>query len=139
MAKTVAISLGGGGVLTAAIIGVILWLSQDMRDVTHTFLGLVRARRSDVAFTMTSARLQASMPPASFAAWVDGRAPFVRASTSEWINGFGGGGDEQCMDVWLDVPGHAIHENVYLMLHKENGQWRIDDVTNREPSMCASD
>lgn len=136
---TVGLSLVGSVALGGIIVAMVLFFSEAMRDVTHRFLGAVRMGRPDLAYAMTSARLQARVPAAAFPAYLERAAPNVRASTSEWINGFAGGSGEECMDVWLTMSSSALPSSVYLILISENGQWRVDEITMSEPAMCDTD
>ncbi|MBI2897816.1 MAG: hypothetical protein HYY06_29930 [Deltaproteobacteria bacterium] len=135
----IAIGTPALGALGGVIAGLVLWLSAGIREVTHQFLGALRAGRPDVAYALTSAELRARVPPQQLLAYVDRDAPNVRGSQSEWINGFAGGsGDEWCLDVWLSRA-DGWPTSVYLILVSENDQWRVSEVTAAEPAMCDID
>jgi hypothetical protein len=130
-----AIALGSllfGGLVTALV----LWLNADMREQTHLFLGHVRAGRDDEGYALTTAAFQRRVPADVFGAYLDARAPGVRASSGEWVNGSTGGLSETCVEVWLD---DAPQGTVYVLLLKEDGLWRVNDVTHVEAPACQSD
>ena len=114
----------GGG-----IFALVLWFSADMREATHKFLDYVRAGEYPQAYGMTTSRFRKAVPEASFAAWVERRAPGVRASKDDSVSGFGGGSGEQCMIVSLKGDG-----TVYLLLVKQGEKWRVDGIETSEPS-----
>jgi len=130
-----------GGVVASCAVGgaifaAVMWLSDDIRGVTHEFVGHLRAGRNDAAYRMTSARLRAQVSAESFPSYVEGRAPTIRSTTDDSINGFGGGGDEQCVIVDLTKPGSFFSSTVYVLLLKEGDVWRIDGLEAREPELC---
>ena len=137
--KLLALLIGAAVLATALLVGLlvvlILWWTADARELTHRFLGSVRIARYDLAYELTSRQLRATVPPAAFQAYVDGRAPNVRRSTSDWINGGSEGFSTQCVEAWLSGPGLDSDE-VYLLLVKEDEVWRVTDVTAVEPAEC---
>lgn len=135
VALQLTVYLGGGLVLAALITSLVLWLSADMRDTTHRFLDHARKGREDEAYAMLTSSMQARVPRSAFASYVDRNAPGLRASGGEWINGFSGELTRTCMEVWLD----GGHGTVYVILDKENGVWRVDDVTSVEIDLCSSE
>ena len=122
--------------LGGAIFAGVMWMSADMREVTHQFLGHVRARRYDAAYAMTSGRLRASVSAEAFPSWIDRRAPAVHTTTGQSVSGFGGGGDEECIDVSLTGDSWLFQPKVYVLLLKEGGKWRVDGVETTEPALC---
>jgi len=125
--------------LVGALVGGLLWLSADRREITHQFLGSVRTGRYDLAYELTSQRLRATTPPALFQSYVDGRVPNARRSTSDWINGeVGDLFTHSCMEAWLSGPG-LDSDKVYLLMVKEGEVWRINELTTVEVSDCDGD
>jgi hypothetical protein len=132
----VALSFGGLA-LAGGITGVILWLTADMRETTHKFLGDLRAGRDDDAYAMTTASFQSRVPRAAFSSYVDARSRGLRASQSEWINGSSGGIGRACMEVWVDD--HGDDTTLYVLIEKERGEWRVDDLTESAIPECDDD
>lgn len=124
-------SIVAAAALGGAITGLILWLTADMREVTHRFLGHVRAGRDDLAYPMLSEGLRARVSPATFDSYVSRRAPRLRESRGEWINGFGGNLSRECGEVWLE-HGEAGDSTLYVLLEKEGGVWRVGALTENE-------
>jgi hypothetical protein len=87
----IAANIVGGAGLTGAIVALILVLSADIREVTHRFLGHVRARRDAEAYAMLTARMRSAVPPSSISSDLDHALSNSRQSSSEWINGMTGG------------------------------------------------
>lgn len=138
LALFIGLMIVGAAVVIGLLVGVIYWLTADMRDVTHQFLGSVRVGRYDLAYQLTTEQLRGTVAPAAFQAYVDGRVPNVRRSTSEWINGESGNGwSEYCVEAWLS--GNGLNDDkVYVIVAKESGVWRVADVTTVELDLCES-
>ena len=125
----------GSLALSALIAGLVLWLNADMREQTHLFLGHARARQDHEAYALTTRAFQQRVPEEGFGAYVDQSAPGVRLRSGEWINGHNGSIGAACMEVWLD---DASPGTVYVLLVKEGGLWRVNDVTHTEVAACES-
>lgn len=133
---TVVLSVVGSCVLAGAIFSMVFWLSGDIRGVTHGFLDHVRARRYDAAYAMTSTRLRASVPAEAFPSWVDRRASQLHTTRGQSVSGFGGGGDEECVEVSLTTDDWLFPTRLYVLLLKEGGAWRVDGLETTEPALC---
>ena len=126
--------LGLGAVITALV----LYFSANMRDRTHELLAHLRADRDADAWAMATPALQQQIPREAFPAWLDARVPGIRQSTGEWINGFSGGGGQECMEVWLHGD-DLVDSTVYVILEDVDDVWRVADITYVELPMCDSD
>lgn len=124
--------------LGAIIVPIVLWLSGDMRAVTHDFLGQARRGEFAGAYRMASGQLRGSVSEAAFPAYVQSQLPSLRGSSGEWINGFSGGDDRYCVEAWMTQEGSLGWDTAYILLQKEDGVWRIDSVTEHEPDECDS-
>ncbi|MCA9606778.1 MAG: hypothetical protein KC619_14330 [Myxococcales bacterium] len=130
-------SFGSGGV-TAVVVALVMYFSADIRDRTHAFLADLRTGSDADAWAMTTPSFQERVPREAMPGWIDQRVPSVRRSTGEWINGFSGGGDGWCMEVWLHGDGLEV-STVYVILREVDDVWRVDEITYDELPMCESD
>ncbi len=124
--------------IVAAVVGLVMWGSADMREVSHGLLGHVRAHHDGDAYALVSRGLRATVGEADFSSYLDRNIPHARASEGEWINGFNGDFSDACVEVWL-TRGGWIRETVYVVLVKEDGAWRVAAVTEDEPDECDDD
>ncbi len=121
--------------LPALLVGLLLWISANMRAATHEFIAHVREGRYDRAYSMTSGSLRSQVPPHEFQAHLEAHAPSIRRSAGAWINGFGGSFTTEHMDVWIFGSG-LPEENVCITIVKEDGSWKVDHVTGYSGSSC---
>lgn len=124
-----------GIVISAIGVAIAIGVSGETRDTPHRFLAHLRAGRDDDAYAMLSDNLRARLPRNAFAAYVETGAPRIRASQGEWIIGFAGDGEYECLHLWIHHGG-LEWSTLYVIMRSEQDAWSIDDITEVEVPAC---